>query len=112
MAFKNIGIWIIILCESDSNPTLVKNIMGFVSFKERGVGYLPHWNVGHARQARWRINGVQGSEHSASSPEPCRQLRSPFTSPTPGDGWLRGSGEKATPTELDFPQFLVGSQSV
>ena len=41
--------------------------MGFVSFKERGVGHLPRWSVGHAHQARLWISGVQGSEHSASS---------------------------------------------
>ena len=65
----------------------LRTLWGFVSFKERGVGYLPHWNVGHARQAWRRINGVQGSEHSASSNEPCRQLRSPFPSPHPRE-WL------------------------
>ena len=55
-------------------------------FKERRVRHLPRWGVGHARQARRRVSGVQGSERSASSTEPCRQWGSPFASPNPGDG--------------------------
>ena len=63
-------------------------------FKERRVRHLPRWGVGHARQARRRVSGVQGSERSASSTEPCRQWGSPFASPNPGDGPRQVTGER------------------
>ena len=39
--------------------------MGFVSCKEREVGYLPHWSVGQARQARLHRVSVLGIMHNA-----------------------------------------------
>ena len=51
--------------------------MGFVSIKEGGVRHLPYWSVGHARQARWWLSGVQEAEHSASFTEPCRRFTQP-----------------------------------
>ena len=68
--------------------------MGCVSIKVRGVRHLPRWSVGHARQARRWVSGVQGAERSASSTEPCRQWGSPFASPTPGDGPRQVTGER------------------
>ena len=44
--------------------------MGFVSFKERGVGHLPRWSVSHARQARWRISSVQGPQQALPAHSP------------------------------------------
>ncbi len=68
--------------------------MGFVIVKQRGVRHLPRWSVGQARQARRGVSGVQGAEHSASFTEPCRQWRSPFASPVPGDGPRQVTGER------------------
>ena len=54
--------------------------------KSKALAALGRWSVGHARQARRRVSGVQGAERSASSTEPCRQWGSPFASANPGDG--------------------------
>ena len=76
VAVKNnshIGIWILILCKS---RIVILHIMGFVIIwgeKSKALAALGRWSVGHARQARRWVSGVQGAERSASSTEPCRQ---------------------------------------
>ena len=84
--------------------------MGFVIIsgeKSKALAALGRWSVGHARQARRRVSGVQGAERSASSTEPCRQWGSPFASPNPGDGPRQVTGGGGVGDYIVVDRFYV-----